>query len=89
MFTILVTIPAALLTGAWMYKIRRAGGRGLGHRRVHRDGRRFPRPPFANSAWALLLFDPTKLKLMLPSTRQSPPSCRVGAHVSRDYLTPT
>ena len=34
MFTILVTIPAALLTGLWMYKIRPGRcGRGVGDRR--------------------------------------------------------
>ena len=45
MFTILVTIPAALVTGLWMYKIRPGPDRrGVGDRRDARDGGRDLRP---------------------------------------------
>lgn len=68
MFTILVTIPAALLTGFWMYVIRpgrvaEASAIGVA---IVLAGVFFGKP-FADSAWAsTLLFDPKTLAIMLP-----------------------
>jgi carbon starvation protein len=68
MFTILVTIPAALITGLWMYKIRpgriaEASAIGV---TIVMLGVIFGQP-FAHSEWGhSLLFDPKKLSLMLP-----------------------
>ena len=68
MFTILVTIPAALLTGLWMYKIRpgkvaEASAIGV---TIVMAGVIFGRT-FANSSMGhALLFDKTTLSLMLP-----------------------
>lgn len=68
MFTILVTIPAALLTGLWMYKIRpgkvvEASAIGVS---IVLAGV-FLGAPFAKSSMAgTLLFEPTTLKIMLP-----------------------
>jgi carbon starvation protein len=68
MFTILVTIPAALVTGLWMYKIRpghigEASAIGV---TCVMAGVIFGQP-FAHSAWGhWLLFDPKTLSLMLP-----------------------
>src|SRR5205823_12876798 len=75
MFTILVTIPAALLTGLWMYKIRpgkvaEASAIGV---TIVLAGVFFGRPfaeggwPFGDGGWgASLLFSPEALKIMLP-----------------------
>ncbi len=68
MFTILVTIPAALVTGLWMYKIRpgrivEASVIGVSFVMA---GVIFGQP-FAHSAWGQwLLFSPKTLSLMLP-----------------------
>jgi carbon starvation protein len=68
MFTILVTIPAALITGAWMYKIRpgrvaEASAIGVS---IVLAGVIFGQV-FADSQWAdLLRFEPKTLSLMLP-----------------------
>ncbi len=68
MFTIIVTIPAALITGLWMYKIRpgkvvEASAIGVS---IVLAGV-FLGAPFAKSSMAgALLFEPTTLKLMLP-----------------------
>jgi len=68
MFTIIVTIPAALLTGLWMYKIRpgkvvEASAIGVS---IVLLGV-FLGEPFARSSMAgSLLFEPTTLKVMLP-----------------------
>ncbi len=68
MFTIIVTIPAALLTGLWMYKIRPgkvAEASIIGVTIVLAGV--FLGQPFANSSWAhSLLFHPRTLSLMLP-----------------------
>ena len=68
MFTILVTIPAALITGLWMYKIRpgkvvEASAIGVS---IVLLGV-FLGEPFARSSMAgSLLFEPNTLKIMLP-----------------------
>lgn len=68
MFTIVVTIPAALLTGLWMYKIRPgkvAEASVIGVTIVFAGV--LLGQPFANSSWAgALLFHPKTLSLMLP-----------------------
>lgn len=68
MFTILVTIPAALLTGLWMYKIRPgkvAEASAIGVSIVLAGV--FLGQPFAQSQWgASLLFKHETLALMLP-----------------------
>jgi carbon starvation protein len=68
MFTILVTIPAALLTGLWMYKIRPghiAEASVIGVTCVMAGV--IGGQPFAHSAFGhWLLFDPRALSLMLP-----------------------
>ena len=68
MFTIVVTIPAALITGVWMYKIRPgrvAEASVIGVILVFAGvilGR-----PFAQSQWgALLLFDKPTISIILP-----------------------
>jgi carbon starvation protein len=68
MFTIVVTIPAALVTGLWMYKIRPgriAEASAIGVTIVMLGvilGR-----PFAMSSWGQwLLFDPKTISLILP-----------------------
>jgi len=69
MFTILVTIPAALLTGAWMYKIRpgRVGEASVVGVTIVMAGVIFGKP-FADSAWGWSLqFDENTLKVMLPA----------------------
>ncbi|MFO0837685.1 MAG: carbon starvation protein A [Phycisphaerae bacterium] len=69
MFTILVTIPAALLTGLWMYKIRpgkivEASAIGVA---IVLLGVWLGKP-FADSGWAhSLLFSKPTLSLMLPA----------------------
>jgi len=68
MFTIIVTIPAALITGLWMYKIRpgkvvEASAIGVS---IVLAGV-FLGEPFARSSMAgALLFEPNTLKIMLP-----------------------
>jgi len=68
MFTIIVTIPAALLTGLWMYRIRPgrvAEASVIGVVIVLLGV--FLGEPFANSRWGhALLFSETSLKLLLP-----------------------
>jgi len=68
MFTILVTIPAALLTGLWMYKIRPgriAEASAIGVVIVLAGV--FLGQPFAHSSWGhWLLFEHKTLALMLP-----------------------
>jgi len=68
MFTIVVTIPAALLTGLWMYKIRPgkvAEASAIGVVIVLAGV--FLGQPFAESgAGRFLLFEPKTLSLMLP-----------------------
>jgi carbon starvation protein len=68
MFTILVTIPAALLTGLWMYKIRPghiAEASAIGVTCVMAGV--IGGQPFAHSAFGhWLLFDTKTLSLMLP-----------------------
>ena len=68
MFTILVTIPAALLTGLWMYKIRpgRVAEASIIGVVIVLAGV-FLGEPFARSQWAhSLIFQPNTLKIMLP-----------------------
>ena len=68
MFTILVTIPAALVTGLWMYKIRpgRIGEASAIGVSCVMAGVIFGQP-FSHSEWGhWLLFDPKSLSLMLP-----------------------
>jgi carbon starvation protein len=68
MFTIVVTIPAALLTGAWMYKIRpgKVGEASAIGVTIVMLGV-FLGKPFAESGWGHnLLFDKATLSLMLP-----------------------
>jgi len=68
MFTILVTIPAALLTGLWMYKIRPgkiAEASAIGVVIVLLGV--FLGQPFAHSSWGhKLIFEHKTLALMLP-----------------------
>ena len=68
MFTIVVTIPAALLTGLWMYRIRpgkvaEASAVGV---TIVVLGVVLGQPFAASSAGHMLLFSPLALKLMLP-----------------------
>ncbi len=68
MFTIVVTIPAALLTGLWMYRIRpgkvaEASAVGV---TIVVLGVIFGQPFAASSLGHTLLFSPLALKLMLP-----------------------
>ncbi len=69
MFTILVTIPAALLTGFWMYKLRPgkvAEASVIGVSLVLLGV--FLGRPFAESTWgASLIFDKQTLSLILPA----------------------
>jgi len=68
MFTILVTIPAALLTGAWMYKIRpgRVGEASAVGVTIVMLGVILGKP-FADSAWGgSLVFSEQALSIMLP-----------------------
>jgi len=69
MFTIVVTIPAALLTGFWMYKVRpgKVGeATAIGVAIVF--GGVFLGKPFADSAWGpTLAFREDTLKVMLPA----------------------
>ena len=68
MFTILVTIPAALLTGAWMYKIRpgRVGEASAIGVTIVMAGVLLGKP-FADSSWGTsLIFGEQTLKVMLP-----------------------
>ncbi|MHB1033294.1 MAG: carbon starvation CstA family protein [Pirellulales bacterium] len=69
MFTILVTIPAALLTGMWMYKIRPgrvAEASAIGVTIVMLGV--FFGKPFAESAYGgYLIFAPETLSVMLPA----------------------
>lgn len=68
MFTILVTIPAALLTGLWMYKIRpgRVAEASIIGVSCVMIGVIFGQP-FANSTWGhWLLWDSNHLSLLLP-----------------------
>jgi len=69
MFTILVTIVAAFITGAWMYRIRpgRVGEASAVGVAIVLLGV-FLGKPFAESAWgSSLLFDKPTLSLMLPT----------------------
>lgn len=69
MFTILVTIPAALLTGLWMYKLRpgKVGEASAIGVTIVLAGVFFGKP-FADSALGhSLIFSDTALKLMLPT----------------------
>ena len=68
MFTIVVTVPAALLTGLWMYRIRpgkvaEASAVGV---TIVVLGVVFGQPFAASSIGHTLLFSPTTLKIMLP-----------------------
>ena len=68
MFTILVTIPAALLTGLWMYKIRpgRVGEASAVGVTIVMIGVIFGKP-FAGSDWGhYLVFCESALSIMLP-----------------------
>jgi carbon starvation protein len=68
MFTILVTVPAALLTGAWMYKIRpgRVAEASLIGVTIVLLGV-FLGKPFAETAWGpYLVFSKPTLSIMLP-----------------------
>jgi carbon starvation protein len=68
MFTILATIPAALLTGAWMYKIRpgKVGEASIIGVTIVMAGVFLGRP-FAESAWGhSLVFSETTLSILLP-----------------------
>ena len=68
MFTIVVTIPAALLTGLWMYKIRpgRVGEASVIGVTIVMAGVFLGRPFAASSMGHVLLFEKDTLKLMLP-----------------------
>jgi carbon starvation protein len=69
MFTIVVTIPAALLTGLWMYKIRpgKVGEASVIGVTIVLTGV-FLGQPFAHSGWGhSLLFAPKSLMWMLPA----------------------
>ena len=69
MFTIIVTIPAALLTGAWMYKIRpgKVGEASVVGVTIVMAGVILGKP-FADSLWGWTLqFDENTLKVMLPT----------------------
>ena len=69
MFTIIVTIPAALLTGLWMYKVRpgKVAEASLIGVTIVLAGV-FLGKPFAESGWAhALLFDKPTLSLLLPA----------------------
>jgi carbon starvation protein len=68
MFTIVVTVPAALLTGLWMYKIRpghigEASAIGVS---IVLAGVFLGQPFAHSSAGHMLLFEPNTLKLLLP-----------------------
>jgi len=68
MFTIIVTIPAALLTGLWMYKIRpgRVGEASVIGVTIVMAGVLLGKP-FADSSWSgLLIFQDQTLAIMLP-----------------------
>lgn len=69
MFTIVVTIPAALLTGLWMYKIRpgRVGQASAIGVAIVFIGVFFGKPFAESSLGHILLFDETTLKVMLPA----------------------
>jgi len=69
MFTIVVTIPAALLTGLWMYRIRpgKVGEASLVGVAIVMLGVFLGRPFAASGLGHTLLFEPTALKLMLPA----------------------
>lgn len=69
MFTILVTIPAALLTGLWMYRVRpgRVVEASLLGMAIVLLGV-FLGKPFADSSWAqTLLFSKSTLSILLPA----------------------
>lgn len=69
MFTILVTIPAALLTGAWMYKIRpgRVGEASAVGVAIVMFGVIFGKPFADSTTWGhTLVFDESTLSIMLP-----------------------
>jgi carbon starvation protein len=68
MFTIVVTIPAALLTGAWMYKIRpgHVGEASIVGVTIVTLGVFLGRPFAESGVGHSLLFEPNTLKLMLP-----------------------
>jgi carbon starvation protein len=69
MFTIIVTVPAALLTGAWMYKIRpgKIGEASIIGVTIVMLGVIFGKP-FADSGLAhYLVFEPKVLSVILPS----------------------
>jgi carbon starvation protein len=68
MFTIVVTIPAALLTGLWMYRLRpgKVGEASLVGVTIVMLGVFLGRPFAESGVGHTLLFAPTALKLMLP-----------------------
>jgi carbon starvation protein len=69
MFTVIVTIPAALLTGLWMYRIRpgKVGEASVIGVAMVMAGVVLGRP-FAGSPWAhLLLWDKPTLSIVLPA----------------------
>ncbi len=69
MFTILVTIPAALLTGLWMYKIRpgKVGEASAIGVTLVMLGVIFGKPFAESSLGHTLLFEPKTLSLILPA----------------------
>jgi carbon starvation protein len=69
MFTIVVTIPAALLTGLWMYRVRpgRIGEASVIGVAIVLLGVVLGRPFAASGVGHLLLFDKPTLSLMLPA----------------------
>ncbi|GMU83147.1 MAG: carbon starvation protein A [Planctomycetota bacterium] len=69
MFTVLVTIPAAVLTGLWMYKIRpgRVAEASLIGVVIVLAGVFLGRPFAATAAANYLIFDPKTLSLLLPA----------------------
>ena len=67
-FTIVVTIIAALITGAWMYRIRPGKVGGFRHWRGDRADWRRAGPALRRSAFGpMLLFSKPALSLILPS----------------------
>ena len=69
MFTILVTIPAALMTGLWMYKIRpgKVGEASIVGVVIVMSGVFLGRPFAESSVGHWLMFSPKTLSLMLPA----------------------
>ena len=89
MFTIVVTIPAALMTGLWMNKIRpgRVGEASL-IGVTSCCWACFSGKPFADSAWRhCLLFSKPTLRSSCPFMRPSPRSCRCGCCCARGTIS--